>query len=54
LRRVEAIASADGQPLIQERGLVVEWRHDHPIDDHEYDADYYMPLPLAGRRLCRR
>jgi hypothetical protein len=40
IARVEALAFADGQPLIQERGLVVEWRHDHPIDDYEYDADY--------------
>ena len=32
----------DEQPLIQERGLVVEWRPDHPIDDSEYDRDYAL------------
>jgi hypothetical protein len=47
IARVEALAFADGQPLIQERGLVVEWRHDHPIDDHEYDADYHAPAPVS-------
>jgi hypothetical protein len=32
IARVEAIAFNDEQPLIQARGLVVEWRHDQPID----------------------
>jgi Zinc knuckle len=40
IARVEALALHDGQPLIQDRGLVVEWRPDHPIDDSEYDRDY--------------
>ena len=40
IARVEALALADDQPLIQARGLVVEWRHDHPIDDDTYDLDY--------------
>ena len=43
IARVEALALQDGQPLIQTRGLVVEWRPDHPIDDSEYDADYNPP-----------
>lgn len=40
IARVEALAVAEGQPLIQERGLVVEWRPGHTIDDDEYDRDY--------------
>jgi hypothetical protein len=40
IARVEAFAIADGQPLLQERGLVVEWRHDQPINDDAYDADF--------------
>jgi len=40
IARVEAIALNEGQPLIQESGLVVEWRPDQPIDDSEYDQDY--------------
>jgi hypothetical protein len=43
IARVEALAIRDGQPLIQERGLVVEWRPDHPIDEAEYDLDYVPP-----------
>jgi hypothetical protein len=43
ISRVEAIAANEGQPLIQERGLVVEWRPDHPVDDDEYDRDYSTP-----------
>jgi hypothetical protein len=43
IARVEALAKQEGQPLIQERGLVVEWRPDHPIDDDEYDRDYEPP-----------
>ena len=41
--RVNALGFADEQPLIQERGLVVEWRPDHPVDDYEYDRDYVPP-----------
>ena len=41
IARVEALALADGQPLIQERGLVVEWRHNQHIDDDAYDADFF-------------
>jgi len=40
IARVEAIALNENQPLIQESGLVVEWRPDQPIDDAEYDRDY--------------
>ena len=41
--RVEALALHDNQPLVQERGLVVEWRPDMPIDDDAYDLDYAPP-----------
>ena len=33
IARVEALGFADNQPLIQDRGLVVEWRPDHPINE---------------------
>ena len=40
IARVEALAKQDKQPLIQSSGLVVEWRHDMPIDDDIYDVTY--------------
>ena len=40
IARVEALGLEDDQPLIQEDGLVVEWRPDHPIPDDEYDHDF--------------
>lgn len=40
IARVEALAVRDGNPPIQESGMLVEWRPDHPIDDDEYDDDY--------------
>lgn len=40
IARIEALAFLENQPLIQPRGLVVEWRPDHPIDDYEYDPDF--------------
>ena len=43
IAHVEALGFEDDQPLIQDRGLVVEWRHDDPIDDYEYDANYVPP-----------
>jgi hypothetical protein len=43
IARVEALGFADDQPMIQERGLVVEWRPDHTIDESEYDRDYVPP-----------
>jgi Reverse transcriptase (RNA-dependent DNA polymerase) len=43
IARVEALAVADGQPLLQASGLVIEWRPDHPIDKDEYDHDYVPP-----------
>jgi hypothetical protein len=43
IARVEALAFQDEQPLLQARGLVVEWRHDQPIDDYEYDRDFVPP-----------
>ncbi len=44
IARVEALALQEKQPLVQTSGLVVEWRHDQPIDDSEYDRDYEPPL----------
>jgi hypothetical protein len=43
IARVEALAIQEGQPLVQERGFVVEWRPDMPIDDDEYDRDFEPP-----------
>ena len=43
IARVHALGIQDEQPLIQERGLVVEWRPDHPVDESEYDRDYTLP-----------
>jgi Reverse transcriptase (RNA-dependent DNA polymerase) len=43
ISRVEALAKQEGQPLIQERGLVVEWRPDYIVDDDAYDRDYEPP-----------
>jgi hypothetical protein len=42
--RVEALGVQDEQPLIQERGLVVEWRPDQLIDDNEYDHNFQPPV----------
>lgn len=50
IARVEAIALHKGQPLIQNSGLVVEWRPHQLIDDSEYDLDYEPPtnvVPVA-------
>ena len=44
IARVEAIALHEGQPLVQDTGLVVEWRPDQPIDDDEYDLDFVPPV----------
>ncbi len=44
IARVEAIALHEGRPLVQDRGFVIEWRPDHPIDDSEYDRDYESPI----------
>ncbi|MGL4398915.1 MAG: hypothetical protein ACRCXD_03525, partial [Luteolibacter sp.] len=41
--RVEALAFYEGQPLIQDSGLVVEWRHDHLPDPDVFDADFVPP-----------
>ncbi|KAI2494176.1 hypothetical protein MHU86_20370 [Fragilaria crotonensis] len=40
---VGEIERSDEQPLIQERGLVVEWRPDQQIDESEYDRDFTLP-----------
>jgi hypothetical protein len=47
IARVEALAKAEKQPLIQNHGLVVEWRPDHAIDDDEYDRDFEPPADPA-------
>jgi hypothetical protein len=39
IAHIEAIALHNGQHLIQERGLVVEWHPNQPIDEDEYDRD---------------
>ena len=43
IARVEALALNENQPLIQTRGLVVEWRPDHTVDPDEYDRDFLPP-----------
>jgi len=43
IARVEALAHHEGQPLLQQSGLVVEWRPDQAIDDDVYDADFVPP-----------
>ena len=41
IARVEALAKQEGQPLIQDSNLLVEWRPNQPFDeDDEYDEDY--------------
>ncbi len=40
IARVEALAVNEGQPLIQDQGLVVEWGPNQPIDDDEYNRNY--------------
>ena len=38
---MEALAKQDGQPLLQDSNLLVEWRPNQPFDDDdEYDDDY--------------
>jgi hypothetical protein len=43
IARVHALALHEDQPLLQHSGMVVEWRHDQPIDDFAYDKDYAPP-----------
>ena len=41
IARVEALAKQEGQPLLQDSNLLVEWRPNQPFDDDdEYDEDY--------------
>ena len=41
IARVEALAKHEGQPLVQDSNLLVEWRPNQPFDeDDEYDEDY--------------
>ena len=41
--RVETLAKHQGQPLIQESNLIVEYSPDQVIEDDEYDANYLPP-----------
>jgi hypothetical protein len=43
IARVEALAAAEGQPLIQEQGLVMEWRPGYTVTEDDYDWDYAPP-----------
>ena len=38
--RVEALAKHQGQPMIQDSNLMVEYSPDQPIKDDKYDGDY--------------
>ena len=41
IARVEALAKQEGQPLIQDSNLLLQWRPNQPFDeDDEYDEDY--------------
>ena len=41
IARVEALAKQEGQPLLQDSNLLVEWHPNQPFDDdNEYDDDY--------------
>ena len=41
IARVEVLAKQEGQPLLQDSNLLVEWRPNQPFDeDDEYDNDY--------------
>ena len=41
IARVEALAKQEGQPLLQDSNLLVEWSPNQPFDvDDEYDDDY--------------
>jgi hypothetical protein len=48
IARVEAMAAHEGQPLLQDSGLVIEWRPDFPVDPDEYDRDYTLPDVLPA------
>ena len=48
IARVEAIAKNENQPLVQDSGLVIKWRPNHPIDDDEYDLPmHFLGTPLS-------
>ena len=41
IARVEALAKREGQPMVQDSNLLVEWRPNQPLDeDDKYDDDY--------------
>ena len=41
IARVEALAKQEGQPLLQDSNLLVEWRPNQPFDEDDgYDDDY--------------
>ena len=48
IAQVKAIVLPINKPLIQKRGLVVEWRPDHTIDDDEYDRDHATTDPAPA------
>ena len=48
IARVEALVKHEGQPMVQDSNLLVEWRPNQPFDeDDEYDDDY-EPSILDG------
>ena len=48
IARVEALAKREGQPMVQDSNLLVEWRPNQPFDeDDEYDDDY-KPSVMDG------
>ena len=49
IARVEALAKNERQPLIQARGLVVEWRPGHLVDYDAYDFNYDADAPNAAQ-----
>ena len=43
IARVEAMALAQGEPLLQDSNLLSEYSPDQPIDPDSYDPDYHPP-----------
>ena len=40
IAQVHAIAIEEGQPLLQNKNLIVEWHPKHEVDKDKYDKDY--------------
>jgi hypothetical protein len=51
IARVEALALHERQPLLQNSGLVVEWRPHQPTNDSKYDHDYLLPTVDAAHTV---